>query len=149
MTDATRVLLVAVILAGAGLGAFVWRLSRIDPAEPARLIGELRLSQWMATVLATIGGAWLALAAVNDGHALATVDLTVSVAAIVVAGWLLLWDTRQGLLILCGIFLVHAIIDTAHRPGWLAVDLAPRWFALGCAALNVYLSALCYWIQRR
>jgi len=149
VTDTARLLLVAAVLSGAGLGAFVWRLARVDPAEPERLIGELRLSHWMALILAVVGGAWIGAAAARPVELLSSIDLTIAVALIVLAAWTLQRDTRSALVILSVAFLAHAIIDTAHRPGWLAEDLAPRWFALGCAAYNLYLSALCFWAQKR
>ncbi len=103
----------------------------------------------MALTLATVGGAWLGLAAGRHTQMLSGVDLTIAIALVVLAAWTLQRETRSALMVLCLAFLAHAIIDTAHRPGWLAADLAPRWFTLGCAAFNLYLSALCYWIQRR
>ena len=42
-----------------------------------------------------------------------------------------------------------AVIDASHRPDWMSVDIAPHWFTLGCAAYNLYLSLLCYMVQRR
>jgi hypothetical protein len=149
VTETARALLVAALLAGSGLGLFVRRLTTIDPAEPARLIGELRFAQWMGVVLASVGGAWLALAASRGAQAVAGVDLTLAIAVIVLAAWTFQRDTRNALAVLCVAFLAHAIIDTAHRPGWLAPDLAPRWFTLGCAGFNLYLSALCFLVQRR
>ena len=149
MTDTARALLVAVILAGSGLGAFVWRLVRTDPAEPTRLIGELRFAHWMALTLSAIGGSWLGLAAARHSQLLSGLDLTIAIAAILLSTWTMQRETRSALMILSVAFLAHAIIDTAHRPGWLASDLAPRWFTMGCAAFNLYLSALCFWMQRR
>jgi hypothetical protein len=149
VTDTARALLVAVLLTGSGLGVYAGRLARIDPAEPTRLIGELRFAHWMAVVLAAVGGAWVGLSASQPAQGLASIDLTIAIALVVVAAWTLQRETRNALGILCVAFLAEAIIDTAHRPGWLAADLAPRWFTLGCAAFNVYLSALCFWVQRR
>ena len=149
MTETARALLVAALLAAAGFTVFVWRLARIDPAEPERLIGELRFSHWMAMTLAVVGGAWIGLAAGRHTQLLSGVDLVLAIATIVVAAWTLQRDTRNALLALCLALLAHAIIDTAHRPGGLAEDLAPRWFTMGCAAFNLYLSALCFWLQRR
>jgi hypothetical protein len=149
VTETARVLLVAAVLAGSGFGAYVWRLGRIDPAGPERLIGELRFVHWMALTLAAIGGAWVGLAAGRQTQILSGIDLTIAIAVIVIAALSLHRETRGALQILCVAFLAHAIIDTAHRPDWLAADLAPRWFTLGCAAYNLYLSALCFWVQRR
>lgn len=149
MTETARALLVAAVLTGLGLVAFVMRLIRIDPAEPARLIGELRFAHWMSATIAAVGGAWLGLAAARSGQLETGIDLTIAIALIVLGAWTLQRDTRQALAVLCVAFLAHAIIDTAHRPGFLAADLAPRWFTLGCAGFNVLLSALCYRVQRR
>jgi hypothetical protein len=149
VTDTARVLLTAALLTGSGLGVYVWRLSRTDPAEPARLIGELRLSHWMALLLAAVGGSWIGLSAAKAPPLLGTIDLTVALAAIVVAAWALQRETRSALLLLSIAFLAHAIIDAAHRPGLLDTEMSPRWFTLGCAAFNLYLSALCFWVQRK
>lgn len=136
-------------LAGSGLTVFVWRLGRLDAAEPARLIGELRFSQWMALLLGAVGGAWLGAAAVHAPPGYGALEVTLAVTTILFAGWTLQRETRQSLVLLCAAFLAHALIDVAHRPGWLAEDLAPRWFIVGCAAYDVYLAALCFWVQRR
>jgi len=149
VNETARALLVAAALTGLGLAVFVQRLLRIDPAEPARLIGELRFAHWMSAALAALGGAWLGLAAARSSQLLSGIDLTIAVALIVMGAWTLQRETRQALSILCVAFLMHALIDIAHRPGWLAVDLAPRWFTLGCAAFNLLLSALCFSVLRR
>ncbi len=99
--------------------------------------------------LAVVGGAWLGAATGRPAIVAAGVDVTIAFASILLAAWTLQRDTRQSLLVLSAAFVVHALLDTAHRPGWLAADLAPRWFIVGCAAFNVYLSALCFWAQRR
>ena len=148
MNETARALLVAAALAGLGLAVFVQRLLRIDPNEPARLIGELRFSHWMSTALAAVGGAWLGLAASRSTQLASGIDLTISIALIVMGAWTLQRETRQALAILCVAFLLHALIDVAHRPGGLAFDLAPRWFTLGCAGFNLLLSALCFSVLR-
>lgn len=149
MNETARALLVAAVLTGLGLAIFVQRLLRIEHSEPARLIGELRFAHWMSAALAAVGGAWLALAAARSSHVSNGVDLVFAVALIVLGSWTLQRETRQALSVLCAAFLAHALIDVAHRPGWLATDLAPRWFTLGCAAFNVFLSALCFSVMRR
>ena len=149
MNETARALLVAAALTGLGLAVFVQRLLRIDPAEPARLIGELRFSHWMSAALSAVGGAWLGLAAARGTQPPAMIDLTIAIALIVMGAWTLQRETRQALATLCIAFLVHALIDIGHRPGWLAADLAPRWFTLGCAGFNLLLSALCFSVLRR
>jgi len=149
VTEAARVLLVAVVLAAIGLGAVAWRIARVDANDPTRLIGELLFGQWTALLLATVGGAWIGAAASRSGVPLGGVEVTIGIATIVFAAWTLHLETRQSLLMLAAAFLGHALIDTAHRPDWLAADLVPRWFVVGCAAHNLYMAALCYWVQRR
>jgi hypothetical protein len=149
VTDTARVLLVAALLAASGFSVYVWRLVRIDPAEPERLIGELRFAHWMALTLAAVGGAWIGLAAGRQSQLLSGMDLTVAIGLILTAAFTLTRDVRGALAILCVGFLVHAIIDAAHRPDWMGTDVAPLWFTLGCAGFNLILSALCYRVQRR
>jgi hypothetical protein len=48
------------------------------------------------------------------------------------------------LTILALAFAAHAVVDIAHRPGLLPDGIAPRWYAVGCAILDVYIGALCY-----
>ena len=149
MTETVRALLATAVLAGSGLAVFVWRLGRLDASEPARLIGELRLAQYMALMLAAVGGVWLGVAAVRTPVGFGAVEVVLAVMTILFAGWTMHHDTRQSLALLCGAFLAHALIDVAHRPGWLPDAIAPRWFTIGNAAYDVYLAALCFWAQRR
>jgi hypothetical protein len=149
VTETARVLLVASVLASSGFGLYVWRLLQIPTTEPERLIGELRFAHWMALTLAAVGGAWIGLAAGRPTQVLSGIDLTIAITLILVAAFTLQRDVRGALTILCVAFLAHAIVDAAHRPDWMAADVAPRWFTLGCAAYNLYLSALCYLVQRR
>jgi hypothetical protein len=95
------------------VSTFAWRVTRIDHDEPDRLIGELRLAQWMAVL------------------------------------FVIQRDPREGLLIASLGLVAHALVDIAHRPGWLPPDLSPRWFTAGCATYNVYLAAWCFWARHR
>ena len=149
MTETARALLVAAILAAAGLAAYAVRVLQQDAADPGRLIGELRFSQFAALLLATAGGAWLGIAAAHPPAAMGGIEVTLAIATVVVAAWTLHQDTRMALVVLGSAFLAHALIDIAHRPGWLAADLAPRWFVVGCAAHNVFMAAVCYGLRRR
>ncbi len=149
MPETTRALIAAAALAGSGLAVFVWRISRLDAAGPERLIAELRFSQWMSLVLAAVGGAWLGGAAIYAPPGYGAVEVTLAVTTIVFAAWTMQRETRQSLMLLCAAFLVHALLDVAHRPGWLADGLVPRWFTIGGAAYDIYLAALCFWVQRR
>jgi hypothetical protein len=149
VTETVRALLATAVLAGSGLAVFVWRLGRLEASGPERLIGELRLAQYMALMLAGVGGVWLGVAAVRAPAAFGALEVVLAVLTILFAGWTMHRDTRQSLVLLCVAFLAHALIDVAHRPGWLPHTIAPRWFTIGNAAYDVYLAALCFWAQRR
>ena len=79
----------------------------------------------------------------------AGLDVSASVSIALAAAFSLVTEPRQSLALLAGAFMAHALIDVAHRPGWLSPAIAPRWFTVGCAAYDVYLAALCYWARRR
>lgn len=148
MTDTARLLLTAALLSATSLGAFAWRVSRLDPAAPERLIGELRLSQFSAIALAALGAMPIGLAVVASG-ALAPLDVALGVAFVTVAGYVLLRDPQDALWLVAGAFVAHALVMVAHRPGWLDPDLAPRWYLLGCAIYDVYIAGICFWASRR
>lgn len=149
MTDTGRVLLTAVALSASAFGALAWRVSRIDAAQPDRLVGELRVAQWAAMLLAATAGVPIgfavALPTMPGGH----LDATLAVGFMLLAGVVLLRDPREGLFLASIGFVLHALVDIAHRPGWLSPDLAPRWYIVGCAIFNVYLAAMCFLARRR
>ena len=149
MTDTARVLLTAAILSASAFGLLAWRVGRSDPGQPARRGGELRVAQWAAILLAgTAGlpiGLRIAAPAVPTGH----LDAAFGVGFMVLAGIVLLRDPREGLALASAGFVLHALLDLAHRPGWLSPDLVPRWYVVGCASYDVVIAALCYWARRR
>jgi hypothetical protein len=149
VTGTVGLLLVAAVLSGVALGGYGWRLIRIDPAQPERLIGELRLAQLGAILLAVTAGSWIGLAVAANPDPLANVDVTLGLGYIVLAVIVLHLDPRQALFTLALAFVLHAAIDIAHRPGWLSATLAPRPFIVGCAAYDVYVAAVCFWARRR
>lgn len=149
MTDTARVLLVAACLSASALVVFAWRLTRIDPSHPDRLIGELRLAQFGAVLLALTGGAWLGLAVAARPDPLSGLDVSLGIAYALVAGIVLHLEPRQGLMVVAAAFVLHALIDIGHRPGWLSTSVAPQWFTAGCAGYDVFAGALCFWARRR
>ena len=145
MSETGRVLLAAAVLSLAAIATLAWRITRTDPTEPDRLIGELRLAQWAAVLLAAVGALPIGIAVARLGDATAGLDVAVGAVLVGLAGIVLQREPREGLLVLTGAFVLHALVDLAHRPGWLSIDFAPRWFTAGCATYNVCLAALCYW----
>jgi len=149
MTETARVLLTAAVLSLTAFGAFAWRVARVDPSQPERLIGELRLAQWAAVLLAAAGSTSIGFAAAHITNPLGTIDVTTGVVAVLLAGLVLLREPRTGLLIAALGFLASALVDLAHRPGWLSDDLIPRWYGAGRAAWDLALAALCFFARRR
>jgi len=149
VNDTARVLLIAAVLPAIGLSSFAWRITRLDPMQPERLIGELRLAQWAALLLAAAGAIPIGLAIAKMPAPSANLDVALGVIFVGLAGIVLQRDPRDALLLVAGAFVLHALADIAHRPDWLTPDLAPRWYTVGCATYNTYLAAVCYWARRR
>ena len=149
VTDTARVLLTAAALSAIALATFAWRVTRVDADDAHRLIGELRLMQWAGVILASVSSIPIGLALGATAAPLAHLDIALAATFVGVTGLVLQCDPREGLLFACAGFLAHALIDIAHRPGWLTPDLAPRWYTIGCAVHNVLLAAVCYWARRR
>lgn len=148
MSDTVRALLAAALLTAAVLTLLSWRLIRLETNEPARLVGELRFMQWAAVLLAGVGAIPIGLA-IATAAPLAHLDVAAGAIVIGLAGFILQRDAREGLLFASALFLAHALIDIAHRPGWLAFDMAPRWYTIGCAIHNVAVAGLCFLVRRR
>jgi hypothetical protein len=149
VTDTARVLLTAGVLSATAASMFAWRVGRIDAERPERLIGELRLAQWAALVLAAVSAMSIGLAVAAPPTPTAQLDAALGIAFLVLAGLVLLRDPREALLLVSLGFVLHALVDIGHRPGLLSPDLAPRWFTIGGATYDLYLAALCYWLRRR
>ena len=150
MTDTARLLLTAAVLSASAMIFLAWQIARTDVNHPARLIGQLRLAQCAAMLLAATGAVPIGLAiGASPDVPLAHLDLTLGVVFVVLAGVVLLRDPRQGLLVAAGAFVAHAFIDLAHRPGLLSPGIGPRWFFVSCAVYDVTLAAICYGGRRR
>lgn len=147
--DTARVLLVASTLSAAAVTLLAWRVAQLDTSLPDRLIGELRLSRWAAVLLAGVGATSIGLGVAGAGLPMANADAAIGVVFVGVAGIVLQRDPRESLLLATAAFVCHALVNVAHRPGWLSPDVAPRWYTIGCAVYDVYLAALCYWTRRR
>lgn len=127
----------------AGLGWFSWRLTRHVAASPESVVGELRLSQAAATLLALTSGIYGGLAAAAETAPGAVADVGIAGAFAVIALLALLREPRASLALLAGAFAAHALIDIAHRPGMLA-PIAPQWLAVGGAAFDLSMAAICF-----
>jgi len=149
MNDTVRVVMAAAIVSLAAIATLAWRITRADPTQADRLIGELRLAQWAAILLAGVSAVPIGLAVARVADAMSNFDAALGVVLLGLAGIVLQREPRDALLLVAGGFVLHALLDIAHRPGWLSSDLAPRWFTVGCATYNVCIAAICYWARRR
>lgn len=148
MTDTARVLLTAAVLSATAAAFFARRLGHLE-AQPARLVGELRLAQCAAVLLAAAGGIPAGLATAGSAVPAAHLDVAFGIAFVALAVVILQREPRQALLLAATGFLVHALLNLAHRPGWLSPDLAPRWYWIGGASYDACLAAICYLARRR
>jgi len=149
VSDPARVLLTAAVLSLATVAMLAWRAMRASPDEPARLIGALRLAQWCAVLLAAIGAIPIGLALSASADSLGGIDAALGIVTVGTAGFMLLRDPYEALVLLAGAFVLHALIDLAHRPDFLSPALAPRPYLVGCAVYNVCLAAICFAARRR
>ena len=135
MTDALRTVVVA---------WYAFRTASVPTTSPDRLVAELRLSQFAALLLVMVAGAYIGFAVAHESHPRVGLDIALTVGFLVVAATTLVHDPRHALTVLALTFVAHALFDLAHRPGGLAVGIAPNWYLIGCAVYDVYIGALCY-----
>jgi hypothetical protein len=150
MTEASRTILIAALSVAAGLTWHAVRTAAIPLSSPERLIAELRLAQIAAVVLVATASAYLGFASMSEAQPGAGLDIALALGFGIVAAISLMRDPRQALTLLALAFAAHAVLDVAHRPGGLPDAIAPRRYALGCAAWTDYVGAVTYWpILRR
>lgn len=135
--------LVMGLMFASALGWLVWRLTALPSDSPERVVGELRLSQAAATLLALTSATYAGLAAAAESIPGAGADVGIAGAFAAVALLAHLREPRTALTLLAAAFAAHALIDIAHRPGLLP-ELAPRWLAVGGAAFDLLFAAICF-----
>lgn len=128
---------------------FVFRLRQMDPDSPERRIGELRAANAAALILAATGAATIGFSIANAGAATAALEMALAFLFLGAAGWMFFREPREALLIAAIALIGHAALDLAHRPGGLSTDIFPRWYLIGCAAYDGYVSAICFLARRR
>lgn len=144
MTEGLRI-----VLAAAGLltALFAWqsiRTASIPASSPDRLVGELRLSQIGALLLALSAGTYVGIAATHETTLGVGLDVAIVIGFFLVAAWTMMQDPRTALTVLALAFAAHAVFAVAHRPGLLPDAIVPRWYTIGCAVYDVFIGALCY-----
>jgi hypothetical protein len=149
LSETVWVVAVAAALSAVTVSTLAWRIARVDGNTPDRLIGQLRLARWAATLLAAVGGISIGLAAARPDVPFGNADAALGVVFIGLAGIVLQRDPRDGLLLAAGSFVLHALVNIGHRPGWLSPEIAPHWYTVACAVYDVYMAGLCYWVRRK
>jgi hypothetical protein len=149
VTDTARLLLTIAALSAVVMAALTWNVLRGESASPARLIAQLRVSQWAAVMLAAVGGISIGLSVAAEAVPSATLDVTIGAVLVLAAAAVIQREPRVALIIAATAFVAHALTDLAHRPGWLSPDLSPRWYIVGSAIYDVCVAALCYVATRR
>ena len=145
--EATRTVALVAGVAATLVAMLAWlsvRALRLPPADPNRLVAELRLAQLAAVVLAFVGAAYVGLAAAQPAVRGAGLDVALALGFLIVAATAPLRDPREALTLLALAFVAHAVADVLHRPGWLPDGLVPGWYAVGCAVQNAMAAAICY-----
>lgn len=149
MTDAARTLLVACALSTIAAVTFVARLRRHEPNAPARLIGELQAANAAALLLAATGAATIGFTILHGEATTAALEMAFALLFVGIGGAMFFREPREALWIGAIAFLAHAMLDLAHRPGWLSIDLIPRWYLIGCAVYDGCLAGLCFVARQR
>ena len=149
MSETVWLVLVAAVLSASAVTMMSWQVARTDSHLPDRLVGELRLARWAGILVAAVGGISIGLATARPDLAMGHLDVSLGVVFVGLGGIVLQREPRDGLLLAMGLFLVHALLNIAHRPGWLSAEVAPHWFTVGCAIYDVYLAGVCFGVWRR
>jgi hypothetical protein len=144
MTEGLRTVAVAALGMAIGFGWHAIRTTRIPPSSPDRLVSELRLGQLAALLLTLKASAYIGFAVAHEGQPGVGFDVAFAVGFLIVGASTLVRDPRHALTVLALAFAAHAVLDVAHRPGWLPEGIAPRWYLVGCATHDVFIGALCY-----
>ena len=147
--DPARVMLAAAVLSGASVSLLAWRTASSDASHPSRLVGELHVARWAAVLLAAVGATAAGMAVTSGDAALGGSDVAIGIMFVGLAGLVLQRDPREGLLLAAIAFIAHALVNLAHRPGWLSTAIMPRWYAVGSATYDVGIAGLCFWARRR
>lgn len=144
-----RVVLVAAILSAAAVAALAWRVFREDAASPERLIGELRLSRWVAVLLSALGALTAGMAMTAPAAPVGNLDAAVGLLLVGLAGLLLQREPPEGLLIAAVGCALFALWNVAHRPGWLPDGEGMGGYRAAAALYAVWLGAVSYGARRR
>lgn len=143
-TETLRAVLLAFAALGGALAWFAIRAGALPANTPERVVAEFRVLRLASLLLALKAGTSIGLAAANPGIPSGALDVTLAAGFVALAAVAVTKDPRQALMMLAAGFAAHALLDIAHRPGWLSAELAPRWFLIAGAVYDVAAGAICY-----
>jgi hypothetical protein len=143
-TEALRAVLLAFLALAGALTWLAVRAAATSSTDPNRLVAEFRVVRLAALLLAVSAGSSMGLAAANETVPAGALDVTLAVGFVALAAVALTKDPRLALMMLSGGFAAHALLDIAHRPGWLSTQLGPHWFFMAAAVYDVAAGAVCY-----
>jgi len=150
VSEALRTLATGAVILALTFGWLAVRAARIESTSAGRLVAEFRVIQMGSLLLALVAGAYLGLAAASEARPGVGIDVMLALGFFAVAAVALTRDPREALTTLAVAFLAHALLNILHRPGLLPAGIAPRWYSVGAASLDVYFAAVCYFpILRR
>ena len=137
-----------IAVAGCGLAiGFAWHAIRTSQI-PAVVAGSSRIRASPGPIrglaLDDDGGVYIGFAVAHEARQGVGFDVAFAVGFLIIAASTLVRDPRHALTVLALAFAAHAVLDVAHRPGWLPDAIAPRWYLIGCATYDVLIGALCY-----
>lgn len=143
-SDTLRAILFAFLALLGALGWLAIRASMIPSVSPARLVAEFGVIRLASLLLALAAGMGIGVAAAREQVAAGALDVALAAGFVAWAAVAQTKDPRQALMLLSAGFAGHALLDIAHRPGWLSPDLAPHWFLIASAVYDVAAGAICY-----
>lgn len=143
MSQVALFFLVMAVMFAAPLAWFSWGLAALPRDSPERIVGELRLGQAAAIVLALDAAIYAGLAAASETVPGAAPDVAIAGAFAGASLLAQLSEPRRALTLLALAFAAHALVDIAHRPGLLPV-IAPQWLAVGGASFDLVFAAVCF-----
>jgi hypothetical protein len=142
--ETIRTIFLAFFALGSVLAWLSIRAAGVPASSPDRLVSEFRVVRFASLLLALTAGAYVGLAAAREQVPAGALDVSLAIGFFVLSAAAVTRDPRQALALLAAGFAAHALLDIAHRPGFLSPQIAPRWFLISCAVYDMVVGALCY-----
>lgn len=117
---------------------------RVNARSPERLVAELRLAQFAASLLTLTAAVYVGLAVAHEHLAGVGLDIALATGFFVVAALSTTWEPSRALTTLAIAWSIHGIVDLAHTVDLLPVVVAPDWYPTACAIYGVCIAGLCY-----